>query len=738
MDDILKKRRHVPVLILLADVLAAGGASVGGASAAETTTMTEFDPVVITATRTGIHASDAPASVSVITRDEIERKTVGRVGDALSGTTGLFLRGSAFGDVSPGGSTGTVTMRGVSGSSRTLITMDGQTLNSPYSGSVDYSALDIDEIDHIEVVPGAFSSLYGGSAFAGVVNAVTKAPDKRETILKAGIGGASDQYFMQTGSALYRDRIGRVGVSVGVAGTNSSGYEDDFGTGKPPAAAVGGATTIPTTTGGTTSLLGQKGKKPWDQERGHLTLFLDPSDATTLSLGVSRSQERVGYSAPRSYLVDRSGNPVFSTSLLTYTPSSESVTRVFLRSETDLAPQVKLKTDASYSEFGYWYVSPNLTYATANGGRGTFFDAPSTRIDGTLQVDAGLGSWNTLTVGVNAKQEDFRRRNYDLSNFHDEDSKGAKNYQAEGTSNTVAGFIQDRMDLTSRLAAYIGGRYDYFVAQGSTQQWKTPEQSAPGFRNSYGPRWDSAFSPKASLVYKPVDGLTLRASGGTAFRPPGLIDMYTKQVTSTSTTSPDPTLKPETVTSWEAGGDLRLPTETTVKVTLFENHMRDLIYTQTLSPTQKLKINAGRAMSQGVEMGVEQRALQGLTLFANATYTHSKMQENAAAPSSVGQRLTYVPLWMANFGVDGEIDRWSGSLTGRYVGKVFATDGNTDVAQGSYGMYDPYVTVDAKIAYEVLDGTKVSVAVGNLFDHGYYQYYRMPGRTFFGELSVRF
>ena len=717
----------------------------GGGVMAEEPALTILEPVVVTATRTGTPLSEAPAAVSVVTEQDMEHKHTERLGDALKGVTGVYMRGSASGDVFPGGSVGTVTMRGIPSSNRTLIAVDGTPLNSPYSGSVDYSALDLDQVERIEVVPGPFSSLYGGSAFAGVINAITKVPDKREITIKASLGGSPDEYFQRTGGIVYRDRIQKVGISAGLGGTLNSGYIDDYGTSSavPPTGtgATGGWTQIPTSTGGKTYLVGDKGKKPWDQEHGHLTLYLEPNDNTQLNFGISRSQEFVGYTSPHIYVTNGAGNTAWGsglTSLLTYTPSSEAVSKIFLRSESEVAKDTILKTDLSYSYFDFWYTSPNTTSATPYGGPGTLFTAPGTRVDGSVQLESPLGSWNRVTVGVAARQEDFRRRNYDLNDFHDQESKGAENYRASGTSTTYAAFIQDKIDLTHGLTAYLGGRYDYWVTQGSTQQWKTGQQTANGFYSSYQPRWDAAFSPKASLVYKPIEELTFRGSWGSAFRPPGLIDMYTKSVTSTSTTNPDPAMKPETVESWELGGEARLPTGTTLRATYFENQMKDLIYTQTISSTLKQKINAGKAMSQGVEFGAEQKVWGWLKLFANATYTNSEMLENVAAPTSVGQRLTYVPKWMANFGFDAEMGSWSGNLTGRYVSKVFGTDGNTDAFEGTYGMYDSYVTVDAKVAYEIVTGVKASFAILNMFDEQNYQYYRQPGRTFFAETSFKY
>jgi iron complex outermembrane receptor protein len=175
-----------------------------------------------------------------------------------------------------------------------------------------------------------------------------------------------------------------------------------------------------------------------------------------------------------------------------------------------------------------------------------------------------------------------------------------------------------------------------------------------------------------------------------------------------------------------------------LNATYFENYMQDLIYNTTISTGQYKYMNAGRAESKGITLEVEQRFDKLLRLFSNVTYTDARIKENSANPASVDQRLTFMPDVMFNTGGELEIGPFSASLTGRYVGKRYSTDTNTDTVNNVYGSYDPFFTADAKVSYKVTKFAKVSFSVDNIADASYFNSYRAPGRSWFSDLELRF
>jgi len=77
-------------------------------------------------------------------------------------------------------STPNIRVRGFKGDQYTLVLIDGQPLNDAYTGGVEWGMLPVEDIERIEVIRGAGSALYGGNAMGGVINIITKIPEKLE------------------------------------------------------------------------------------------------------------------------------------------------------------------------------------------------------------------------------------------------------------------------------------------------------------------------------------------------------------------------------------------------------------------------------------------------------------------------------------------------------------------------------------------------------------------------------
>lgn len=147
-------------------------AAVGCAVAAEPDT----EAVVVTATRHAMPALEAPASMSVVTRSEIERRGADNVLDAIRGSAGVSLQGRAIGGRQ------VLSLRGLD-SRHTLFLVDGRRIGASDGvighSDFQYAWIGVDAIERIEVVRGPLSVLYGSEALGGVVNVITRAPGER-------------------------------------------------------------------------------------------------------------------------------------------------------------------------------------------------------------------------------------------------------------------------------------------------------------------------------------------------------------------------------------------------------------------------------------------------------------------------------------------------------------------------------------------------------------------------------
>lgn len=128
-------------------------------------------PVIVTATRTPQTADAALASVTVITRKDIERLQARSMQDLLRGVPGVSIANSGG-----AGKNTSVFMRGTE-SDHVLVLIDNIKVGSATSGTTAFENIPIDQIDRIEIVRGPRSSLYGPEAIGGVIHIFTRKGD---------------------------------------------------------------------------------------------------------------------------------------------------------------------------------------------------------------------------------------------------------------------------------------------------------------------------------------------------------------------------------------------------------------------------------------------------------------------------------------------------------------------------------------------------------------------------------
>lgn len=123
--------------------------------------------IVVTASAGPDTLESSPAAVTVITREEIEKRAAREVADVLREVPGLTVSRSG----SPGKITSLFTRGG--SSKQTLVLWNGIELNNPYFSGYDFGHFSTAGVERIEVVRGPFSALYGSEAVSGVVNVIT-------------------------------------------------------------------------------------------------------------------------------------------------------------------------------------------------------------------------------------------------------------------------------------------------------------------------------------------------------------------------------------------------------------------------------------------------------------------------------------------------------------------------------------------------------------------------------------
>ncbi|MBR2214575.1 MAG: TonB-dependent receptor [Selenomonadaceae bacterium] len=147
--------------------------------------------IVVTASRTEQEIAETPSAVEVITSEDLERMGANTLTEALRLATDLNITQSSMGN--------NVSLRGMQ-NNQTLILINGRRVRTEdtndSANKYELNRVNMSNVERIEIVRGAVSSLYGSEAMGGVINIITKKNDKESVT----VGGdwtthETDAYF---------------------------------------------------------------------------------------------------------------------------------------------------------------------------------------------------------------------------------------------------------------------------------------------------------------------------------------------------------------------------------------------------------------------------------------------------------------------------------------------------------------------------------------------------------------
>ena len=187
-----------------------------------------METVVVTGTRTPKLLKDVPIVTRVITADDIRKVDATHIGDLLQAELpGIEFSYSMDQQTS-------LNMQGFGGNA-VLFLVDGERLAGETLDNIDYSRLNLDNVERIEIVKGAASSLYGSNAVGGVVNLITKEATEPWTLnLNGRYGAHNDQRYGGTFTFRAGDFQNSLNVQhtstdpIEVGTVGEDGEENDF------------------------------------------------------------------------------------------------------------------------------------------------------------------------------------------------------------------------------------------------------------------------------------------------------------------------------------------------------------------------------------------------------------------------------------------------------------------------------------------------------------------------------
>jgi outer membrane receptor protein involved in Fe transport len=464
-------------------------------------------------------ARDAPASVSLVGRREIEAFGHVDLYDALQGVRGVFpsddltyksigVRGFA-----PFGQYG----------NRLQVQLDGHTLNDDWIGSsyVGFDLMtDLDAIDRIELIRGPGSALYGTGALFGVVNLATPG-HLRETVLRAGLSSVGPAVLRSHafGGTSFADGAS-FWVSAGGLFGQDQDYQSPARTGS-PAFADGTARDV----GGALAATGM-GKLTWRDLVVQFYYHRREKQIPTGSFGTRFGDRRTHSDDGRSF--------------------------VELRYEPKLTDWLQLLTRVYYDHYDYDGTYP---YEDRDVGlareyyRGDWLGA---EVRGLSRFDFGL----RLTVG-GAYSMHFANPGVGA------DASGEYFHELHPFQ-TFSGYLVADYSPVDWLTVSAGGRFDGWLIDRLADV-------AGGTRDEFL----YSINPRAALIAKVTGSDTLKLLVGSAFRAPSIYEMTYWDGGITQVQSPD--LEPERIYTGELEYTRRLPAGFWLTASVFLNRIDRLI-----------------------------------------------------------------------------------------------------------------------------------------------------------------
>ncbi|MGE4418235.1 MAG: TonB-dependent receptor plug domain-containing protein [Sulfurimonas sp.] len=635
----------------------------------------DLGDVSVTATKTERKVADVPASIEVITEKDIKNSTSLNANELLKNVAGVSIR-NPLGVMSTS-SNNKVYMRGFGGNdARTLVLLDGVPLNDAFGGAVEWTQIPLDAIKRIEVVKGSGSSLYGSNAMGGVINIITKKPQKQQTNINLSYGSMNTKI----GSISTSGKNGKFGYYLLGQLTDSDGYIADV---KPKDNSI---------------------KRGVEKANANLKLTYDIDDSSGIGVSYNYMDRKT------TGVLDIPGG---------YNPYTNSMGTAQINYN-------KFFKNSSDMKITIYNTMTKTTYDSLSGSVIKYKDDGETSDYGTtLQYTLPIGN-HIITTGIEGKTSFAEKVDTYLSNSDIIATEGKQDYYAF--------FGQDEWFINEKFILNIGARLDYYKNHGGKMYDEVNNVYTDHATKSF-----NAFSPKIGLVYHVTKDTSLRTSIGKAFRAPTVSDLYRDWIdTSGRVYAANPDLKPEEVISYEIGLDQKLGSNGAINITAYQSDAKDFIYRiKPLDPSStnfEEKTNVGEVLIRGIETEFNYKFNTQWRVLANYTYNKSTIEKFEANTDLEGKYLNYIPKQKASATLTYENSDIGTINAGvRYAGKRYSDDLNTESKA-----YESYTLFDLKLSRKITKNSQFEVSVDDLFDKGYIEYYNSPGRVVMATLKMSF
>jgi catecholate siderophore receptor len=626
---------------------------------------------IVTATKTATALIDTPQAVSVITRALIDDQAMQGIQDAVRYMPGV---GMAQGE----GNRNTPIMRGVSSTANFFV--DG------VRDDVEYFR-DLYNVERVEGLSGPNAMIFGRGGGGGVINRVTRQAD----------GHRGGELTLQTGSwnqrratlDLSQPLSDRVSARITALYEASDSYRDGV-------------------------VAERSGLNP--------TVRAKLSERTSLDL----AYEHFAY----DMVADRGvpsfqGRPVRTGSATFFgspaqSPTEMAVDRVNAVIVHDFAA-ARLRSVTSYGDYDKFY--QNVYPGAVNGG-GTLvalsaYNNDTQRQNLFHQTDL---TWTLATGPVThvlltgfelgrQTTDNLRQTGYFTAISPTATSQvvslasptgllplsfrpSATDAANHSVADSAGLYVQDQITLTDKLQAILGLRHDQFEMNFRNNRTGVEIRTQ-----------DRLWSPRAGLVYKPVDTLAVYASYSLSYLPRAGDQLA-------SLTAANAALEPESFRNREVGVKWDLRPTLSVTAALYQLDRTNVAVADPADPARLVLVDGQR--SKGLELGIHGLVRPGWTIAGGYAWQEGEISSTQSATAKAGARLAQLPKQSASLWNRVDLSpHWAVGLGLIHRSAIFTSTDNSVTLPG-------YSRIDGAVFYRLNDQAKIQLNVENLFDVRYF------------------
>ncbi|MFW5759654.1 MAG: TonB-dependent receptor [Cyclobacteriaceae bacterium] len=666
-----------------------------------------LEKIIVTATRNRRGIYNVPVRTDILNEKKIDNLPSLSADDLLRSVPGILVsRGaSIFGSAN-------VSLRGMGNEAgRTLVMVDGVPVNKSDGGSVNWNAIDNEQIKQIEVVKGAGSSIHGGNAMGGVINLRTAAPQEslegyasqgigsfNTFDTRAGIGGRKNDIFWNF-SGIYRDSDGYLSIPADETDEYSvASFLNEYQLGGRAGYYIGKDQLI------------EVSGSFYNGKRGTGTRFFGhgfPNNELASQEGAFNNYSNIntrvaynGYFANNSHMN------------LTVHGQSENYQKIRESLRSNLI--TRYDVESLRDDFGFlssWSFSPSKSHMLTTG------------------IDLRNGSVDGADIYITSSDKVFNRGKMNLFGF----------------------YIQDEFSLSgTRWVLLTGIRYDYARFFNGAFNIEDPTKET-GFLQDYEKDIEeavfAAFSPRLSLQYHYTGLYRIYGGYSRGFRAPVLDDMSRTGLIRGGMKVGNPDLKPEHLDNVEIGGDIFIGGGITISPNIFHSRGTDyhgyistgdsIVLNDRLRPI-RIMDNIARVSVTGLELGLELQIFRGLDLslaysHINTEITEFRVLNQDKDNDLTGNELVYQPKDMIFTSIAWRNRYLNAFISVNHKGSQWINDVNSEKTEA-------FRYIDLKLWKNIYRGYSLSLKAHNLFDHEYTDSRNMiaPGRIIITEIKLTY